>query len=33
MSHAEYVGWQMYYQRKAQRAELERLKAEATGKG
>lgn len=29
MTNHEYVGWQMYYARKAQRDELERLKAEA----
>lgn len=33
MSNAEYVGWEMYYARKAQRAELERLKAESKGVG
>ena len=27
MSNAEYLGWQMFYARKAQREELETLKA------
>lgn len=29
MSADEFLGWQMYYERKAQREELERLKAGA----
>lgn len=33
VSNAEYVGWRMYYARKAQRAELEQRKAEARGAG
>lgn len=33
MPQAEYLKWNVYYQRKAQRKQLEQLKAEAKAKG
>jgi hypothetical protein len=33
MSQAEYLAWQVYYARKAQREELERLKAKGQAGG